>query len=195
MYIGWGFLKSFGVTARRFIESYVDDLKWFLKGGFGKRYTPEALAVRQRPSTARGIFVVQYPAERLPLPERYRGFPFLVYDEDPARPRCTACGMCARVCPPQCIWIVRASDPATGKPLREPAQFHIDISICMSCGLCAEFCPFGAIKMGHDYEIAVFERQTSLLWNRERLLRPVSYHAQIHPTAYAEEAAKAQKDE
>jgi len=186
-------LKSFSVTVRRFIETYLDDLKWFLKGGFGKRYTPEALAERQSPS-GRGIFTVQYPAEQLPLPERFRAFPFIIYEETPGETRCTACGTCVRVCPPQCIWIVRAKDPETGKPKREPAEFNIDISICMNCGLCAEFCPFDAIKMGHEIEVAVFEnRHEAFVWDLEKLSRPLSYHAEIHPTAYAEEQAAKKK--
>ncbi len=176
-------LKAFGVTIRRFVESYLDDLKWFFKKGFGGRYTPEALPIRQGVH-GRGIFTVQYPAERLPLPERFRGFPFLVEN------RCVACGTCARVCPPQCIWIVRATDPDTGKPARRPSEFHIDLGICMQCGFCAEMCPFDAIKMGHEIEIASFSGGASFLWDREKLTRPVAYHAQIHPTAYAEEQAK-----
>ncbi len=173
-------LKSFGVTVGRFIESYVDDLKWILKGGFHMRYSPAALPVRQSVK-ARGVFVVQYPQERLPLPERFRGFPFLVEG------RCTACGTCARVCPPQCIWIKRAEDPETGKSLRRPESFFIDLGICMNCGFCAEFCPFDAIKMGHEIEIASFKGGNDFLWDLQRLTRPLSYHAQIHPTAYAEE--------
>ncbi|MCS7178338.1 MAG: 4Fe-4S binding protein [Anaerolineae bacterium] len=186
MYIGWNVLKSLWITFRRFMESYIDDLKWFFKKGFRGRYTPEALPVRQHPLTKRGIFTVQYPAERLPLPERFRGFPFLVYDEETGKLRCTACGTCARVCPPQCIWIVRGTDPQTGKPLREPAGFYVDISICMNCGFCAEFCPFDAIKMGHEVEVAVWGR-ADLLLNTERLRRPASYDARIHPTDYAQE--------
>lgn len=185
MNIGLAFLKSFTVTVSRFFETYIDDLRWFLKGGFGTRYSPEALPVRQSPTEGRGIFVVQYPKEQLPLPERYRGLPFILYDEEKEEYRCTACGMCARVCPPQCIWIERATDPETGRPVRQPAKFHIDVSICMSCGFCAEFCPFDAIKMDNEIEIALFERD--FLWDRERLAKPVSYHAEIHPTAYAEE--------
>jgi NADH-quinone oxidoreductase subunit I len=187
MYIGLSFLKSFGVTLRRFVDSYVDDLRWFLKGGFGKRYSPEAMPIRQSPTEGRGVFVVQYPRERLPLPERYRGLPFLIYEEEDGtrKYRCTACGMCARVCPPQCIWIERATDPETGKPLREPARFFIDVGICMSCGFCAEFCPFDAIKMGHEIEITQFDK--AFLWDKEQLSRPLSYHAQIHPTEFAQE--------
>ncbi len=190
MYASLHFLRAFAVTIRRFVESYVDDLKWFLKGGFGKRYTPEALPTRQSPVEGRGTFTVQYPAERLPLPERYRGFPFLVYEQDPDKLRCVACGTCAKVCPPQCIWITRASDPTTGKPQRVAAEFHIDVGICMQCGFCAEFCPFDAIKMGNEYEIVAFHSSREFLWGKEQLRRPLSYHAEIHPNDYAEEQAK-----
>ena len=190
---GMGILKSFSVTVGRFVMTYVDDLKWFLKGGFGKRYSPEALRVRQSPQ-GRGVFTVQYPKEKLPLPENYRGFPFQVIDPDTGKTRCTACGICVRACPSQCIWIVRATDPETGKSKREPAEFHIDVSMCMSCGFCAEFCPFDAIKMDHDYEIATYERDGEFLWGLERLSKPLAYYAEIHPTDYAaEQAARERK--
>ncbi len=186
MYASLHVLKAFGVTVRRFIDSYVDDLKWFFKGGFGHRYSPEALPERQS-VRARGVFVVQYPKERLPLPERFRGFPFLVED------RCHVCGTCAKVCPPQCIWIVRGTDPETGKPARKPSEFYIDIGICMNCGFCVEFCPFDAIKMGHDYEVASFKGGDDFLLDMEALTKPVSYHAEIHPVAYAAEQSKKKK--
>jgi NADH-quinone oxidoreductase subunit I len=190
---GWGILKSFSVTVGRFVNTYVDDLKWFLKGGFGKRYSPEALPVRQS-ARGRGVFTVQYPKEKLPLPENYRGFPFQVIDPETGKTRCTACGICAKACPPQCIWIVRATDPETGKPKREPAEFTIDASICMSCGFCAEFCPSDAIKMDHDYEIFTYQRGSGeFLWDLERLSKPLAHHAAIHPTAYAAERAELER--
>lgn len=183
---GLGMLKSFGVTLRRFLMSYVDDIRYL-----GRRYRPENLPTRQSPK-GRGIFTVQYPKEKLPLPERFRMLPFQVLDPETGKPRCTACGICAQVCPPQCIWVVRATDPETGKPKREPAEFHIDVSICMSCGFCAEFCPFDALKMDHDYEVADYER--SFLWGLERLSKPLSYHAAIHPADYAAEQALRERE-
>jgi len=186
---GWGIVKSFSVTVGRFVTTYVDGLKWFLKGGFNQRYSPEALRVRQS-AQGRGVFTVQYPKEKLPLPENYRGFPFQVIDPNTGKTRCTACGICAQACPPQCIWIVRATDPETGKPKREPAEFYIDVSICMSCGFCAEFCPADAIKMDNDYEIAFYEGDDeNFLWDLERLSKPLAHHAAIHPTDYAAEKA------
>jgi len=190
---GMGILKSFSVTVGRFLTTYVDDLAWFFKGGFGKRYSPEALPVRQSPR-GRGVFTVQYPKEKLPLPENYRGFPFQVIDPKTGKTRCTACGICAQACPPQCIWIVRATDPETGKSKQEPAEFYIDVSLCMSCGFCAEFCPFDAIKMDHDYQVAAYKRDGEFLWDLERLAKPLAFHAEIHPTDYAaEQTAREQR--
>jgi NADH-quinone oxidoreductase subunit I len=183
---GLGILKSFSVTLRRFLMTYVDDIRYL-----GRRYRPENIPARQSPG-GRGIFTVQYPKERLPLPENFRMFPFQVLDPETGKVRCTACGICVRTCPTQCIWIVRATDLETGKPKREPAEFHIDVSICMSCGLCAEFCPFDALKMDHDYEVADYKR--TFLWDLDRLAKPLAYHAEIHPTEYAaEQAARERK--
>jgi NADH-quinone oxidoreductase subunit I len=190
---GIDILKSLSVTMGRFLMTYVDDARWFFKGGFGKRYSPEALPVRQSPS-GRGVFTVQYPKEKLPLPENYRSFPFQVVDPETGKTPCTACGICAQACPPQCIWIVRATDPETGKSKREPAEFYIDVSICMSCGFCAEFCPTDAIKMDNDYEIITYKRgDGEFLWGLEQLSKPLAHHAKIHPTAYAAEQAEKER--
>lgn len=190
---GSGILKGLGVTLRRFLGTFVDDIKWF-----GKRYyTEEGLAHRSS-SRTRGIFTVQYPEEKVPVPEEFRYIPFLLYEEGEngeRQDRCTSCGICPKVCPPQCIWIVRTKDPKTGRPVPEPKEFFIDIDICMSCGLCAEYCPFDAIKMDHDYEIAVYDRRGSSIYNKEKLSKPVSYYASIRPVNYArEEEARAKAE-
>ena len=190
---GLGILRGLGVTFKHFIETFWYDIRWL-----GKRYTnEEALAVRQG-SKARGIFTVQYPEEKLPVPEEFRYIPFLVYELDEQGEkqfRCTACGICSKVCPPQCIWIQRSSDPKTGKPIASPSEFYIDIDMCMNCGFCAEFCPFDAIKMDHDYEIASYERASTHIYNKDKLSKPVSYYASIRPANYArEQEAKAAKE-
>lgn len=190
---GKGILKGLMVTAKHFIDSYVDDIVWMFNGK-GKRYnSPEGIAHRAS-KDAKGIFTVQYPEEKVPVPEEFRYVPFLVYDEgeNGAKDiRCTSCGICAKACPPQCIWIVRGSDPNTGRPVPQPAEFYIDADICMNCGFCAEYCPFDAIKMDHDYEIASYSRN---LLDINDLLKSSKYYAEIRPLNNArEEAIRAEK--
>ena len=190
---GMGIIKGMGVTLKRFVETYLDDIRWF-----GKRYYTEEGIAHRMSTDVRGIFTIQYPEEKLPVPEEFRYIPFLVYEEGPEgekQDRCTSCGICAKVCPPQCIWIVRTNDPNTGRPIPEPAEFYIDVDICMNCGLCAEYCPFDAIKMDHDYEIAVYDRYKHNIYNKEKLSKPLSYYASIRPVNYQrEEAARAEAE-
>ena len=191
---GQGIIKGLIVSCKRFIDTYLDDIRWLGK----KRYrTSEGIAHRMS-KDAKGIFTIQYPEEKLPVPEEFRFVPFLVYEIDEEGNkihRCTSCGICSKVCPPQCIWIVRSTNPKTGRPVPEPAEFYIDIDACMNCGFCAEFCPFDAIKMDHDYEIAVYDRHALNIYDKAKLSKPVSYYAEIRPSNYQkEEAAKAEKE-
>lgn len=175
---GRGILKGLGVTLKHFLETYIEDIK----GGRDRYFTEEGIESRSQVDT-KGIFTVQYPEEKIPLPEEFRFMPFLVYDEEDGEKlvRCTACGICARVCPPQCIWIMRARDPESERPLTEPAEFTIDIDICMNCGLCAEYCPFDAIKMDHEYELSVYDRMEANVFDLDKLLKPASYYKKIRP--------------
>ena len=202
---GKGILKGLSVTFMRFWNTYWQDAIWaWRRLTTGKKHygTAEGIAHRSSKNT-RGIFTVQYPEEQLIQPEEFRYVPFLVYNEGAEgkkEVRCTSCGICAKVCPPQCIWIVRTNDPNTGKPVPEPKNFYIDMDICMNCGFCAEYCPFDAIKMDHDFAIASYGRN---VYNLEKLLKPASYYAEIRPLNYvkeedarkAKEAAKAAKAE
>jgi NADH-quinone oxidoreductase subunit I len=192
---GSGIVRGLWVTFKHFVGTYLVDLR----EGKKRYFTPEGIAERVSPEVE-GAFTIQYPEEKMPVPENFRYIPFLVYDETEQgeqKYRCTSCGICAKVCPPQCIWIVRTNDPVTGRPVPAPAEFAIDVDICMNCGLCAEYCPFDAIIMDHDYEIASYDRFKEHIYNKEKLGKPASYYAHIRPTQYAvqeaERAAKAAK--
>jgi NADH-quinone oxidoreductase subunit I len=186
---GKGIVKGLMVSFNRFVDTYLDDLRWF-----GKRYRTEQGIAHRGSKGARGIFTVQYPEEKIPVPEEFRCMPFLVYNEGPNGEKnllCTSCGICSKVCPPQCIWIVRSTDPATGRPIPDPAEFYVDADICMNCGLCAEYCPFDAIKMDHDYELASFGRG---FYDKSTLSKPTKYYESIRPAnAARENAARAAK--
>ena len=188
---GSGILKTIFVSFKRFAETYLEDFR------FGKKryFTEEGIAHRMS-KDARGIFTIQYPEEKIPVPEEFRFVPFLVYsinEDGEKKYRCTACGICSRVCPPQCIWIERGTNPRTGRPTPDPASFFIDVDVCMNCGLCAEYCPFDAIIMDHDYELAVYNRMTNNIFDIEKLGKPVSYFASIKPAFYQAELDAKQK--
>lgn len=191
---GSGIFRGLGVTLKEFVTTYLDDIK-----KIPSRYAGGKDLINQTDvGEQEGLFTIQYPEERRLLPERFRYIPMLLYETNAEtgvkEDRCTACGICAKVCPPQCIWIVRDKDEK-GKPITRPAEFYIDTSICMNCGLCAEFCPFDAIKMNHDFEISAYKRMPHLVFDLEELSVPVSYYARIRPTDYAdEEAARKAKE-
>jgi NADH-quinone oxidoreductase subunit I len=157
--IGTGILKGMAVTARNFVGSYFD---------------------KER------LITVQYPEERNPLPENYRNFPFLIYDDDPhAGLRCVACKICEKECPPQCIYIIKSEDKKPdymGKPQFYPKVFDIDISVCMSCQICVEVCPFEAIKMDKEFELSRRERFDALLLRKDDLAKSNDYYRRISPT-------------
>jgi NADH-quinone oxidoreductase subunit I len=59
--LGNGLLRGLGITFKRFIDTYLDDIKWL-----GKRYyTKEGISHRSD-KEGRGIFTVQYPEEKVP---------------------------------------------------------------------------------------------------------------------------------
>lgn len=187
---GLGIMRGMAVTMKHFIASYLDDIRWLSRGG--RYYNDEALSNRQS-LQGKGVVTVMYPEEKLPVPERFRFIPFLVTDDPKPGEQwpqdwCTSCGICAKVCPPQCIWIVRGKLP-NGRPKPEPEEFFIDTDICMNCGFCAEFCPFDAIKMDHDYELASYDRTTAHIHDKERLSKPISYWREIATKKAEAEAA------
>ena len=182
--LGTGILKGLGVTLRHFVNSYVEELKYL-----GRKAGAEPRPLRRQSPKNRGLVTVEYPKERLPMPENFRYIPFLVRDSATGEDKCTSCGICAKVCPPQCIWIVRTTDPVTKRPVPQPKEFTIDATICMNCGYCAEFCPFDAIKMDINYELSDYGRFKEMILDKARLTMPDTYHASIHPTDWARELA------
>jgi NADH-quinone oxidoreductase subunit I len=65
----------------------------------------------------------------------------------------------------------------------------------MSCSFCTEFCPFDAIKMNHDYELAVYDRYPQLVYDKEELTVPLEYYAALWPVQFAAEQQNRAKEE
>ncbi len=161
---GAGIIKGLIETARNFAGSYHDPAR---------------------------LTTVQYPEEKLPPVENARTIPFLVYDGNDAMAglRCTACTICEKECPPQCIYIIKDQAKKLdylGKMQMHPQVFDIDISVCMSCGICAEVCPFDAIKMDQIFELSTTDRFARLLLHKTELARSNQYFSQLHKTEASE---------
>ena len=186
---GSGLLKGLGITLKHFTDTFSDDRQKVPSRYQDSRDLGDGRRIIEQPITQEGLLTIQYPEEKRLLPERFRYIPMLLWDTEKNEDRCTACGICAKVCPPQCIWIVRDIDEK-GKPVTRPAEFYIDAAVCMSCSFCAEFCPFDAIKMNHDYELAVYDRYPQLVYNKAELTVPLEYYAALWPTQFAEEQAR-----
>ena len=191
---GSGLLKGLGVTLKHFAETFTDDNQKVPSRYQDSRDLGDGRRVIEQPITQEGLLTIQYPEEKRLLPERFRYIPMLIWDTEKSEDRCTACGICAKVCPPQCIWIVRDMDER-GKPVTRPAEFYIDAAVCMSCSFCAEFCPFDAIRMNHDYELAVYDRYPQLVYNKAELTVPMEYYAALWPVQFAEEQARHKAEE
>jgi NADH-quinone oxidoreductase subunit I len=95
----------------------------------------------------------QYPAERVPMPPRFRGMLFNDVN------KCIACLLCAKDCPVDCIVV---TGEGKGKD-RRANVFTIDFNKCMWCNLCVEVCPVESLYMTHEYEVTFRDRREMLV--------------------------------
>ncbi|WP_423147268.1 NuoI/complex I 23 kDa subunit family protein [Rubrolithibacter danxiaensis] len=103
-----------------------------------------------------GIVTVQYPAQKIPVPEVGR------YQLDVEIDDCIVCDLCAKICPVDCIEIesIKATEAigqtsdGTTKRLYA-AKFDIDMAKCLYCGLCTVVCPTECITMTNTYDRSV----------------------------------------
>lgn len=105
---------------------------------------------------------VQYPYERLHLPEYFRGIPSV------RSPLCTGCARCLDVCPNNCLDFNKYEGKVA------PTNWNKNVPIifvgrCLMCGLCIEVCPTGAMTNTQHFELAEYDR-ASMLWRHDRLL-------------------------
>ncbi|WP_428568418.1 MAG: 4Fe-4S binding protein [Solidesulfovibrio sp. DCME] len=132
------------------------------------------LGVTGKALTQPGITVL-YPMQEVE-PENmgsFRGHVELIgKDEDPAVPKCVACGACVKACPSNCLTIlcpVAAKEgeaagevkmgPAPQKGSKTPGVFIVDFSLCSLCGQCAKTCPVDSLQFSDNPYMVRFDRQ------------------------------------
>lgn len=117
---------------------------------------------------------VEYPEHRRPMFSRFKGRHRLMRYEDGLE-RCIGCSLCAGVCPSQAIYVEAAENTETARfspGERYAKRYEINMIRCIFCGYCQEACPTDAIVLGHDFELADYERP-DFIYTKERLLVPL----------------------
>jgi len=104
----------------------------------------------------------QYPTVPTPVQPRFMGFPALTWDHKVEEPFCTACMVCIRQCPTQCMSATMKDNPLHKEgqsPRRKIVdEFEINLNRCILCGICVEVCNFDAIVMSHEHEMSTYQR-------------------------------------
>lgn len=108
----------------------------------------------------------QYPEEPRPSMPGFRGLHALVRESSTGREKCIACGLCAAICPSQCITIYTGEN-SEGAKIAE--RYEIDVLRCVYCAFCVEACPVGAVVLTEHYEYSDYTREAFYM-DKERLL-------------------------
>jgi NADH-quinone oxidoreductase subunit I len=148
---------------------------------------------------------IQYPEQRLQLPERERNRLFVNMED------CIGCDQCAKACPVNCIDIetvkVVPGDVVgkTGvtsqgkKKALHVTNFTIDFAKCCYCQLCVFPCPTDCIYMTDVFEFSTFERNELVYQfsdltpeqaeNKKKMFAEYSAEQEKKKAAAAQEAA------
>ena len=109
--------------------------------------------------------IVQYPEERTPQSNRFRGLHALRRYAN-GEERCIACKLCEAVCPAMAITI--ESEEREDKT-RRTTRYDIDLTKCIFCGFCEESCPVDSIVETRIFDYHG-ESRGDLLYTKEMLL-------------------------
>ena len=116
---------------------------------------------------------VIYPKEEVDNLSTFRGHVELVgKEDDPAVPRCVACGACVKACPSDCLTILCpvpvkegqedapvAMGPAPQKGSKTPGAVFVDFALCSLCGQCAKTCPVDSLRFSDNPYMVALDRK------------------------------------
>jgi formate hydrogenlyase subunit 6/NADH:ubiquinone oxidoreductase subunit I len=83
---------------------------------------------------------MNYPAQKSPMPEGFRGKLKFIPE------KCIGCKMCMRDCPTGAIEIVKVGE--------KKFEAHINLGKCIYCGQCVDSCVKKALEITPEYELA-----------------------------------------
>ena len=150
-----------------------------------KLYLPEilkgmAITMRHALAGPKGK-VFSYPEQEKPRTKFWRGLHVLKRDEE-GRERCTACGLCAVVCPAEAITMTSAERTRDEKHLyreeKYASVYEINMLRCIFCGLCEEACPKSAIYLT-DRLVDVETNRGSFVYGKDKLVEKINERVDI----------------
>jgi NADH-quinone oxidoreductase subunit I len=118
---------------------------------------------------------IQYPDERTPQSNRFRGLHALRRYPN-GEERCIACKLCEAVCPALAITI--ESEPRDDGT-RRTTRYDIDLFKCIYCGFCEESCPVDSIVETRIFDYCFDERGQNIMTKDKLLAIGDKYEQQL----------------
>jgi formate hydrogenlyase subunit 6/NADH:ubiquinone oxidoreductase subunit I len=122
-----------------------------------KRHKPTYINAKDYFDLKNGLVTLQYPHEKIPLPDQAR---YQLHNE---MDDCIVCDKCVKICPVDCIEIdsIKATEQvgvtSDGSPIRLYAsKFDIDLAKCCYCGLCTTVCPTDCLTMTQEFDVSTY---------------------------------------